>query len=82
MLFNDDFTSNPNQSKRWMIHRNQNDLTSEAVWRPSDGALYFTTAMRNVSAAVFATHELAARSWEARFRYLVNPGNGSTADGF
>jgi len=81
-LFSDYFTSNPNQIGNWSIYRYQDDPASESVWNATEATLALTTASQKRGSAIFASHQLTTRSWEARFRYRVTPGDGSAADGF
>ena len=80
VVFSDDFSTDPNLSGLWRIHRRHpDDMSNEASWDPDSQTFYLTRPARDRAVAIFADFPLTAAHWEASFRYRV--GGGSGADG-
>ena len=80
-VFYDDFSTDPNTSGRWSIHRlHTGDTNNEASWDSTNQVLYLTRETTWRAVAMFANYQLTTTCWEAQFRYKV--GGGSGADGF
>lgn len=78
-VFADDFSTDPNTSGQWSIHRLQETPSSEAAYSTSEQDWYLTTTGGGAVAA-FANAALPTSAWTASFQYKV--GGGSGADGF
>jgi murein DD-endopeptidase MepM/ murein hydrolase activator NlpD len=87
LAFSDDFSSDPNTSGRWSVHRFSEDPANEVSWDAGAGQLYLTRAVAGTGVAMFAEYDLAATKWNAAFRFRTGGGTGDTntppgADGF
>jgi len=80
IVFSDNFSTDPNTSGRWTIHRYADDSSNETSWDSENKVLYLTRAVGPRATAMFADYQLESTQWQASFRYKA--GGGSGADGF
>jgi len=84
LVFSDDFSTDPNTSGQWTIHRTNGDPNNEAAWDSAKQSWDLTRSATGRGAAVFANYELTATTWRAEFRYRVTGLGGlqNGGDGF
>lgn len=81
VLFADDFSTNPNTSGKWTIRKDYSDPYT-GIWDSLLQAFYLTTVSGGCTGInMLANVDLAAKKWEASFKYKIGGTYYYGADG-